>query len=135
MLPETAAPARPKPHSIALRLIAAVLLLAAAAVFTWQTIEGLAARRALRTQLAEISHVRYGLLNADRWVEKLVPILEAQVDALDFKAANQASLRPMVRNALNRLLDDIKDKMSAPAAPGAAAGGFMGQGNAFIVNA
>ena len=29
--------------------------------------------------MAEISHVRYGLLNADRWVDKLVPILEAQI--------------------------------------------------------
>ena len=122
-----------------LRIVASLFLLAAAALSTWQTIDALAARRALRTELAEISHVRYGLLNADRWVDQLVPILEAQIDALDFKASSRASLRPMIRNALSRLLDQIKEKMSAPppAPPGggAPAGGLLGQGNAFIVNA
>src|SRR4051794_11591203 len=141
MLPGTEAVTQSPPrYATVLRLVVSVFLLAAAALATWQTIEGLAKRRALRTELAEISHVRYGLLNADRWVDRLVPILEAQIDALDIKAANRASLRPMVRNALNRLLDQIKDKMSAPPPPKPAGGGppavgFIAQGNAFIVNA
>src|SRR5580700_8125619 len=118
----------------AFRLVAGVLLLAAAAVFTWLTIEGLSARRKVRTELAEISHVRYGLLNTDRWVEKIVPVLEANIDALDLKAANRASLRPTVENALYRLLDDVKQKMSAKSSPGAAGGAFLGQGNALMVN-
>ena len=74
---------------------------------------GLSARRRLRTELAEISHVRYGLLNADRWMERIVPILEANIDTLDIKAANRASLRPTVENALYRLLDDVEEKMTA----------------------
>jgi Paraquat-inducible protein A len=122
---------------IDIRLIASVLLLAAAAALTWQTIEGLSARRRLRTELAEIGHARYGLLNADRWVEKLVPILETQIATLDLKVENQASLRPMVQKALYRLLDDVKTKMSAPAPQGgqpAPAGGFFGGGNPMIVN-
>jgi len=141
MLPGTEAVKQSPPrYATVLKLVASLFLLAAAALSTWETIDGLAQRRVLRTQLAEISHVRYGLLNADRWVDKLVPILEAQIDALDIKAANRASLRPMVRNALNRLLDQIKEKMSAPPPPkpaggSPAAGGFLGQGNAFIVNA
>src|SRR4051794_9058082 len=140
MLPGTEAVTQSPPrYATVLRLVVSVFLLAAAALATWQTIEGLAERRRLRTELAEISHVRYGLLNADRWVDRLVPILEAQIDALDIKAANRASLRPMVRNALSRLLDQIKAKMSAPPPPtsagGPPAGGLLGQGNAFIVNA
>jgi hypothetical protein len=103
------------------RLVAGVLLLAAATVFTWLTIDGLSARRKLRTELAEISHVRYGLLNADRWVEKIAPILDANIDALDLNAASRASLRPTVENALYHLLDDVKEKMSAPN-PSSAAG-------------
>ncbi len=43
----------------------------------------------LRTELAEISHARYDLLNIDRWVAKLLPILDDRVDALDLKAASQ----------------------------------------------
>jgi hypothetical protein len=40
------------------RFAAALLLLAPAALFTWRTIDGLDARRELRTQLAEIGHAR-----------------------------------------------------------------------------
>jgi hypothetical protein len=116
------------------RLVAGVLLLAAATVSTWQTIEGLSARRKLRTELAEISHVRYGLLNADRWIEKIVPILDANIDALDLKAASGASLRPTIENALYHLLDDVKEKMSAKNPPSAGGGGFLGQGNPLIAN-
>ena len=116
------------------RLAAGVLLLSGAIVFTWLTIDGLSSRRKLRTELAEISHVRYGLFNADRWMEKMLPILDANIDALDFSAANRASLRPMVENALYRLLDDMQQKMTARDSQSTAIGGFLGQGNALVAN-
>jgi hypothetical protein len=115
------------------RLAIGVLLLAPAAWFTWQTIEGLSARRDLRMELAEITHVRYGLLNVNRWKEIVLPILDARIDALDLKASDRASLRPTVEKALYRLLDDVKEKMSTKPA-GSAAGGLLGQGNPFIAN-
>ena len=127
--------ARPASQSkTGLRLAASLLLLAAAMAFTWLTIDGLSSRRRLRTELAEISHVRYGLLNADRWVEKILPVLDAKIDALDLRATNQASLRPIVENALYRLLDDMKVKASANQSPGAGVDGFLGQANAFMAN-
>ncbi|HEV3202591.1 MAG TPA: paraquat-inducible protein A [Bryobacteraceae bacterium] len=119
---------------IGIRLAAGVLLLPAAIMFTWLTIDGLSARRRLRTELAEISHVRYGLLNADRWMEKIMPILEANIDRLDLTAGSRASLRPTVVKALYRLLDDVKEKMSAKNSQSTGAGGFLGQGNALMVN-
>src|SRR5262245_56302016 len=82
--PVTAPQTEPAPRTgFDFRLLLGILLLAIAAVLTWRTIEELELRRNLRTQLAEISHVRYDLLNADRWVAQLVPILEARIDALD----------------------------------------------------
>ena len=110
---------------ISFRLAAGVLLLPAAIMFTWLTIDGLSARRRLRTELAEISHVRYGLLNADRWMEKIMPILDANIDRLDMKAASRASLRPTVVKALYRLLDDVKEKMSAKNPQSTGLGGFL----------
>src|SRR5580765_1032546 len=115
---------------IGFRLAAAVILLPAAIVFTWLTIDGLSERRRLRTELAEISHVRYGLLNADRWMEKILPILEANIDRLDMRAASRESLRPTVVKALYRLLDDVKEKVSAKNSRNTGLGGFLGQGNA-----
>jgi Paraquat-inducible protein A len=97
------------------RLLGSALLLAVAAAFTWQTIEGLETRRKMRTELAEIGHVRYDLLNADRWVQRIVPVLDAKIDALDLTAADQASLRPTVESALYRLLDNVKESIGGNA--------------------
>src|SRR5581483_6127113 len=127
-----------------LRIAVSVLLLAAAGYCTWRTIEGLSERRRLRFQLAEISHARYGLLNADKWVSVLSPILESKVDSMVFSATSGAEMKPLVEAAIYRLLDQVKEQMSAPpkpatppaggTAPAAAAGGLLASGNAFIVN-
>ena len=127
--------ARPAPvRKPNFRLVASVFLLAAAATFTWLTIDGLSSRRRLRTELAEISHVRYGLLNADLWLEKILPPLNRRIDAIDLKATNQASLKPTVEKALYGLLDDMKEKTIAKDALGNGVGAFLGQGNSLIVN-
>src|SRR5512133_3973914 len=114
---QSSEPNDPSPSSpsgkIDFRLIAGVLLLGVAAFYTSRTIEGLSARRTLRMELAEISHVRYDLMNADRWVQIVVPILDARIDALDLSAQNQAGLKPTVEKALLRLLNDVKEKMTA----------------------
>ena len=133
MAPTTASSRLVNPR-LDFRLIAAFLLLLPAIFFVYRTIDGLSARRMLRLELAEISHVRYGLLNADRWVEIVAPILDAKIDALDLNSLDQASLRPTVEQALYRLLDDIKEKMSASSTPPTGLGGFLAQGNPMIVN-
>lgn len=113
-----------------LRLAAGVILLLPAVWFTWKTIDGLAARRLLRTDLAEITHARYGILSADQWRVILGPILDAQVDKIDLKGQSK-SLRPMVERSLYDLLDNIKAQMTAP---NAKKQGMPGGGNAFLVN-
>jgi hypothetical protein len=113
-----------------LRLSAAVILLIPAVWFSWKTVDGLAARRVLRTDLAEITHARYGILSADQWRAIIGPMLNAQVDNLDLKGQSK-SLRPMVERSLYALLDNIKTQMTAP---NAKAKGIPGAGNAMIVN-
>ena len=114
-------------------MVAGVVLLAAAAVCTWWTIDGLSKRRVLRTELAEISHARYDLLNVDHWVAKLLPVLDERVDALDLKAASQG-LRPTVEKALYQLLDQVKEKMSANNPQSKGGGGLMGGASALMAN-
>ncbi len=115
------------------RALIALLLLAPAVFFTLRTWDGLAARRLLRMDLAEMGHIRYGLFNANRWVEQILPILDKQIDALDLTAQNSASLRPMVERSLNRLLDQVKDQLAPKPAPGAPAPGFAAQATAMLV--
>ena len=108
------------------RLAAAVILLLPAIWFSCKTVDGLAARRLIRTDLAEITHVRYGILSADQWRGIIGPILNAQVDKLDLKGQSK-SLRPMVERSLYDLLDHIKTQMTSP---NAKASGMPGGGNA-----
>jgi Paraquat-inducible protein A len=112
------------------RLVVGVILLVPAIWFSWKTIDGLAARRVLRTDLAEITHARYGILSADQWRGIIGPMLNAQVDKLDLKGQSK-SLRPMVERSLYALLDNIKTQMTSPNAKGS---GMPGGGNAMLVN-
>jgi hypothetical protein len=112
------------------RLAAAVIFLLLAIWFSWKTVDGLAARRLIRTDLAEITNVRYGILSADQWRDLIGPILNAQVDKLDLKGQSK-SLRPMVERSLYALLDNIKTQMTSP---NAKASGKPGGINPMFVN-
>ncbi len=110
-------PTNPSPREYSrwlnLRLAAAGILLLPAIWFSWKTVDGLAARRLIRTDLAEITHARYGILSADQWRTIIGPMLNAQVDKLDLKGQSK-SLRPMVERSLYALLDNIKTQMTSP---------------------
>jgi Paraquat-inducible protein A len=127
-------PTNPSPskhsRSFDFRLAAGIILLLTAIWFSWKTIDGLAARRLIRTDLAEITHARYGILSADQWRAIIGPMLNAQVDKLDLKGQSK-SLRPMVERSLYTLLDIIKTQMTSP---NAKASGMPGGGNAMLVN-
>lgn len=100
-------------RSFDFRLVAGVVLLLPAIWCSWKTVDDLAARRIVRTDLAEITHARYGILSADQWRAIIGPILNAQVDKLDLKGQSK-SLRPMVERSLYALLDNIKTQMTSP---------------------
>ncbi|MGO9492772.1 MAG: paraquat-inducible protein A [Terracidiphilus sp.] len=111
----TDAPVGGRGRMFQLRLAVAALLLVPAIWFSFETVTGLASRRVLRTDLAEIEHARYGILSADQWRAIIGPMLDAQVDKLDLKSESK-SLRPMVERSLYALLDNIKTQMTSPAA-------------------
>jgi Paraquat-inducible protein A len=114
-------------------LAAGIILLLPAIWFAWRTMDGLAKRRDFRTDLAELEHVRYGLLSADQWRAIIGPILNAQVDKLDLKGQSR-NLRPMIEHSLNALLDNIKQQMSAPKPANSKAPTALGLGSPMIVN-
>ena len=126
-------PPRDPSRRFDLRLIAGILLLLPAIWFCWRTVDGLAKRRDLRTDLAELEHVRYGLFNADRWRAIIVPMLNAQADKLDLGGQSK-NLRPMVEHSLNSLLDNIKEQMSAPKPASSRTPSAPGLGNPMLVN-
>lgn len=116
-----------------LRLALGIILLLPAIWFSWQTVDGLARRRDIRTDLAELQHVRYGILDADQWRAFIAQVLNAQIDRIDLKGQT-ANLRPMVERSLNSLLDNIKQQMTAPKPANPKTPAASGSPNAFLVN-
>jgi hypothetical protein len=130
---ETELSRRGPPRWLGLRLAASILLLLPAIWFSWQTKQGLDQRREFRTDLAELEHVRYGILSADQWRAIIGPILNAQIDKIDL-AGQTRNLRPMVERALNSLLDNMKQQASAPKPADSKGTAKSAFGNPMIVN-
>ena len=61
------------------------------------------------TDLAEISDVRYGLLDADNWVDQVSAILERRLDGFELTEQN----RPVIKRNIERLLDRLLVEIDA----------------------
>ncbi len=57
----------------------------------------------LKTDLAEINDVRYGLMNAEEWVSRVAEVLERRITEFEVNDAN----RPEIRQAITRALEQV----------------------------
>jgi len=57
-----------------------------------------------RIDLAEIRHIRYGLLNANLWAERLAPIFSKKIAAFDLTPGDKDALRPSIERMVNRMI-------------------------------
>ncbi|MCG6863608.1 MAG: paraquat-inducible protein A, partial [Chromatiaceae bacterium] len=89
-------------------LLAAALLVGAAAV-TVGLIGESGRLKGWQTDLAELNDVRYGLLDADNWVEQISDILDRRIDGFELTAENRPLIKRNVERVLDRLLEEIED--------------------------
>lgn len=89
------------------RILASALLIGAAWLLV-SLVGDLNRVKILKTDLAEIQHVRYGLLNADDWVDQISVILKKQVDELDLTEASRAQVTAAVTALLDTLIREIE---------------------------
>jgi hypothetical protein len=68
--------------------------------------------KVLKTDLAEIHHVRYGLLDADVWVARIGEILEKRVDELDLTQASREQVTAAVTQLLDTLIREIERNLA-----------------------
>jgi hypothetical protein len=91
-----------------LRRILALGLLIGAAWLLVALVGDLNRVKAMKTDLAEIHHVRYGLLDPDIWVDRIGVILEKRVDELDLTEAGRAQVTAAVTQLLDTLIREIE---------------------------
>lgn len=96
-----------------LKIVISSLALIAAMVLTIQYISLARQNQSLKTDLAEITHIRYGLLNADEWSNQLATILSIKI--LEFKLTPESREKVLenLENILLQLIDDVESMMKS----------------------
>ena len=87
---------------LAMRLLLS-LVLAAMLFSSYQLVAVLDEQQSLSTDLAELDDIRYGLLNANVWVEHITYILQKKIREFDLTPENRAA----IKRSLNRMLDTL----------------------------
>jgi hypothetical protein len=96
-----------------MKIVISSVALIAVMVLTIQYISLARQNQTLKTDLAEINHIRYGLLNADEWTGQLANILTIKI--LEFKLTPE-SRDKVVENLeymLYELIDDVESMMTS----------------------
>ena len=64
--------------------------------------------KVLKTDLAEMHNVRYGLLDADQWVARVSAVLERRINDFELTEANRPQIKRAVEHALETLLVQVE---------------------------
>jgi hypothetical protein len=89
----------------------AASLALAAAVLMGYLVVAVDQVKAQRTDLAELRDIKYGLLDADAWVERVAAILGHKIDAFELTDANRPEVRDNVALVLDRLIVEVDDHL------------------------
>ncbi len=77
------------------------------ALLTAGVISGAGLVKGYETDLAEINDIKYGLLDADNWVEQISAILERRIDQFELNDRNKPAIKRNIERVLDRLLVEI----------------------------
>jgi hypothetical protein len=89
-------------------LLAAAGLLIAAILLSFQLLTDLRTLQRTQTDLAELQDVRYGLLNAEVWVEQIATVITHRIDNFEVTGANRPLIKRNIELVLDRLLVEIE---------------------------
>lgn len=80
------------------------LLLLAMMALSAQLIRSLQAHQALRSDLAEVNNIKYGMLSADAWVTQVTAIIEKKIQQFRLTPENRAAIKPTLEQMLEVLI-------------------------------
>ena len=90
------------------KLLISSAMLVVATVLTIQLISLAKQNQEMKTDLAEINHIRYGLLNADEWREQVTLIMSKKIIEFDLTPENRGELQRSLEIIMYGLLDDLE---------------------------
>jgi hypothetical protein len=91
-----------------LTAVASAIVFFASIVVVTELVGDLRTTQHLRTDLAELEDVKYGLLNADVWVIQVSDILADRIDSFELNQTNRPQIKRKVELVLDRLLVEVE---------------------------
>lgn len=91
-----------------LKLIISTGMFLVAAVLTVQLISQAKQNQQLKTDLAEINHIRYGLLNVDEWTDQVTTILSLKIVEYKLTPESREKLLHNLESILYTMIDEVE---------------------------
>ncbi len=91
-----------------LKTVISAIIFVVAAVLTIQLISQARQNQKLKTDLAEINHIRYGLLNVDEWTDQVTTILSIKIAEFEPTPESRETLLHNMENILYRMIDEVE---------------------------
>ncbi len=82
-------------------------MLAGAVGLAWHLIDTLRDSQRLSQELAELDDVKYGLFNANRWVDHISLIVEKKITEFKLDAGNRAAIQRSLQRMLDTLIVEV----------------------------
>jgi len=100
-----------KPGRAHLKIVISSIALIAALVLTMQLISHARQLQVLKTDLAEVNHIRYGLLNADEWAYQMATILSIKIVEFKLTPESREKVLQNLESILNMMIDEVEVMM------------------------
>jgi len=94
-----------------LKLIFSALAVLVSVVLCQQIVSNSIANQQNKNDLAELDHVKYGLLSIDEWKRQVTIILAEEINKLYLSRADKRVLRKHIKVLLNTLIDKVDKKI------------------------
>jgi hypothetical protein len=88
--------------------VISAIIFVVAAVLTVQLIVQARQNQKLKTDLAEINHIQYGLLNVDEWTDQVTTILSIKIVEFKLTPESREKLVHNVENILYTMIDEVE---------------------------
>ena len=90
----------------------AILLVFVMAFLCQQIIVSATTNQNNKVELAELNHIRYGLLSIDTWKIQISEIVVDEIDKLEFTKSHENDLKVTIQKQLNVLIDKINVRIT-----------------------
>jgi hypothetical protein len=100
-----------KPGRAHLKIVISTAVVIAAMVLTMQLISQSRQLQVLKTELAEVNHIRYGLLNTDEWAYQVATILSMKIVEFKLTPESRETVIENLEGVLSLMIDEVEDMM------------------------